>query len=577
MNSSSRTGFSASKTGAFVVAMAISLAIISVAGAVPWMFQPTGEPHSLSNNYCELQDYGYNYYHDGIDVIKPTGGVPVYSVSDGVMTHETPGTMYGGLMIGDEYAAGAEGWLYWHMPNSTYPFNVGDRIIEGDYIGDIAYWSVYDFHHVHFNRVVGTGGLPWSWYESIDNPLDLLEPTTDPQSPTIYNAVGTDLLAFCINNSSSYRDPDNLRGDVDIITKIGDLCWNNQWEIAPYRIEYTISGAAVYEHHLAFVFDDVLPPSNTILTVYKDDATCNSSGNYDYRDFFFVLTNNDGDEIIEASDSEGKWHTAGYPAGTYTITVDAYDAGGNLTQDSMQVTVAEVPAYDVSITLTPTSSLQLPASGGSFSFTVDIQNNETNSVNFDGWITITYPDSSTVNPIQRSLSLPPGGSIFRELTQTIAGSEPNGTYDYDGKVGYSPYNSWEVSGFSFTKGIDADGAGRWAERTVLNGWKEIPESQSAALEARPETIELLTVFPNPFNPMTEISFNLQVAGFVKLEVYDINGRHVGARLPRPYTGKYYPPGVHQITFDGSGLPSGIYIYRLTAGDLTASGKMILMK
>ena len=45
----------------------------------------------------------------------------------------------------------------------------------------------------------------------------------------------------------------------------------------------------------------------------------------------------------------------------------------------------------------------------------------------------------------------------------------------------------------------------------------------------------------------------------------------------PYADAYYPPGTHHITFDGSGLCSGIYIYRLTAGDFTGSGKMILMK
>jgi len=83
---------------------------------------------------------------------------------------------------------------------------------------------------------------------------------------------------------------------------------------------------------------------------------------------------------------------------------------------------------------------------------------------------------------------------------------------------------------------------------------------------------LCAAYPNPFNPTTTISFNLPVAGQVKLEVFDISGRVVGARSPRPYN-----PGHHSITFDGSNLSSGIYIYRLTAGEFTVNGKMVLLK
>ncbi len=79
--------------------------------------------------------------------------------------------------------------------------------------------------------------------------------------------------------------------------------------------------------------------------------------------------------------------------------------------------------------------------------------------------------------------------------------------------------------------------------------------------------------PNPFNPTTTISFDLPVTSEVKLNIFDIHGRDVGAG----FKSAQYNPGTHQITFDGSDLASGIYIYRLTANDFTASGKMVLMK
>ncbi len=88
---------------------------------------------------------------------------------------------------------------------------------------------------------------------------------------------------------------------------------------------------------------------------------------------------------------------------------------------------------------------------------------------------------------------------------------------------------------------------------------------------------LHSAYPNPFNPTTVISFDLPVASQVKLDVYDVKGRHVGARLSRPYM-----TGSHQISFDGLGLASGIYIYRLQVSGSGATptmgtGKMVLMK
>ena len=87
-------------------------------------------------------------------------------------------------------------------------------------------------------------------------------------------------------------------------------------------------------------------------------------------------------------------------------------------------------------------------------------------------------------------------------------------------------------------------------------------------------------YPNPFNPTTKISFDLpsplQGEGpgvrSVKLAVYDILGRKVKTLL-----NEEIPPGKYSVTFDASGLPSGIYIYKLTAGNFSASKKMLLLK
>lgn len=79
-------------------------------------------------------------------------------------------------------------------------------------------------------------------------------------------------------------------------------------------------------------------------------------------------------------------------------------------------------------------------------------------------------------------------------------------------------------------------------------------------------------YPNPFNPSTMISFEIPEFTRVKLQIYDINGRLVAT----PLNGKK-PAGKHHISFDASGLSSGIYYYHLQAGNYMQSKTMVLLK
>jgi hypothetical protein len=61
------------------------------------------------------------------------------------------------------------------------------------------------------------------------------------------------------------------------------------------------------------------------------------------------------------------------------------------------------------------------------------------------------------------------------------------------------------------------------------------------------------------------------------KVFDINGRAVGSAQGRPLREQWQEAGLHHVTFDGSGLPSGVYVSHLQAGENVASGKMVLLK
>lgn len=91
-------------------------------------------------------------------------------------------------------------------------------------------------------------------------------------------------------------------------------------------------------------------------------------------------------------------------------------------------------------------------------------------------------------------------------------------------------------------------------------------------EGLPNQIKLGQNFPNPFNPSTVIDFELPSSGRVSLSVYDMLGRQVISLINGPH-----PAGNHTISFDATGLSSGIYLYRLSFGSSTYTKKMTVLK
>jgi len=82
----------------------------------------------------------------------------------------------------------------------------------------------------------------------------------------------------------------------------------------------------------------------------------------------------------------------------------------------------------------------------------------------------------------------------------------------------------------------------------------------------------LTASPNPFNPTTRVSFQLEREAHVSLNLYDVAGRHV-TRLVEGTL----PAGKHESVFEGAQMASGVYMLVLTAGDTHLSQRMVLLK
>lgn len=78
--------------------------------------------------------------------------------------------------------------------------------------------------------------------------------------------------------------------------------------------------------------------------------------------------------------------------------------------------------------------------------------------------------------------------------------------------------------------------------------------------------------PNPFNPSTDIAFDLCTSGFVELKVYNVLGREV-----RSLVNRVLGAGHHMVTFNAGDLASGVYLYRLSAQSFSNVKKMVLVK
>lgn len=109
----------------------------------------------------------------------------------------------------------------------------------------------------------------------------------------------------------------------------------------------------------------------------------------------------------------------------------------------------------------------------------------------------------------------------------------------------------------------------------LNGNRMPVAEVSGHVEPVNTTVETFTLhqnFPNPFNPTTEIAFELASATDVSLVIFDLLGREVASLVNgRQDAGKY------TVSFDATGLPSGMYFYRLQTAEFTDMKKMMLLK
>jgi len=336
-----------------ILATAVIWILVSIPVlAIDWPTEPQDSAQPLGNSWGEYQYYGGSaYLHPGIDIMtEPLA--PVYAVTSGwvkaVLT--TYAEYHWRVAIGaSSGASDTTGWLYAHLEEHSIMVDVGDFVTEGELLGYIVTWPVADFHHLHFAKIRHSGTV-WNYlWDFAENPLNELSNIDDFDPPvfsTLPSPFDEDKFAFISNDGSEFFfDTDSLSGDVDIIAKVYDLIGHDDWRLTPYKLEYLIRSCRyVADTVLSFVFAGELFWEDNVDVIYENTYPLETRGDYNYRDFYFIITNSDGDSVIESSDADECWHTADLPNETYWIVVKASDAYGNETYDSMKVnTVNYVP------------------------------------------------------------------------------------------------------------------------------------------------------------------------------------------------------------------------------------------
>jgi Right handed beta helix region/Secretion system C-terminal sorting domain len=265
----------------------------------------------------------------------------------------------------------------------------------------------------------------------------------------------------------------------------------------------------------------------------------------------------------------------------YRLEIDSpcIDAGNpNLSPDP-DGTVSDQGAfyYDqtngrITISLEPVNPpVQIGAGGGVFAFSATLTNLALNQFTFDAWTEAVLPNGGVFGPIDTftGITFPGEHSVSPNLTQGVPGLAPVGTYMFRANVGVYPDIVVSSDEFEFEK-LATAGTMMYHEWSST-GWNLAHSGLNSSVV--PESVELLTVYPNPFNPSTTISVALSNSSELQLSVYNTLGQHVVLLADG-----YHVAGSHTYSMDGSKLASGIYFVQAKIdGQRTVVKKVMLVR
>ena len=256
-------------------------------------------------------------------------------------------------------------------------------------------------------------------------------------------------------------------------------------------------------------------------------------------------------------------------AGTYWLWVgpsvfDGVDCGSDYV---IWVTAPVSSGPDISIGMEPFNSPVVVHRNDDFFYYGSLTNNTDSDLTTDVWINILMPDGSMLDPLRQwnDILVSAGAADTYVVRQHVPGNAPFGDYLYIAYDGDYP-NIMDSTYFELTVvsgGTAKSGSNEW----TVSGWGEKIDAGTI-----PTEFALKGSYPNPFNAQTSISFDVPTASKVSLEVYNIMGQKVATLV-----NGNIEAGSHTVIWDAGNYSSGIYFYKLNAGNKIFTKRMTLLK
>jgi photosystem II stability/assembly factor-like uncharacterized protein len=191
-----------------------------------------------------------------------------------------------------------------------------------------------------------------------------------------------------------------------------------------------------------------------------------------------------------------------------------------------------------------------------------------------------FPISTVPGPLLRSCLIRPGTNtefyIGGDYTNVL---QPGGVWQStDAGTTWADFNGgtmqniFAVRGMGFRVSDNTLFAGVTVGSMGVHEYTLLPLAVNNQNTEIPKNFSLNQNYPNPFNPSTIIEYAVPKTAFVTVKVYDLMGKEVKTLVSETKQAGYY-----SLTFNASNLTSGVYFYKIIAGDFTASKKMMLIK
>ena len=275
------------------------------------------------------------------------------------------------------------------------------------------------------------------------------------------------------------------------------------------------------------------------------------------------------DNLVTLSDNitENYYDVTGRTPGTYYYQVRGHNRTGWGNFSPREEAIVTQGAL-VTIELIPDQ--YYVARGERLTYTAEATNQTGQSQSFQYWAFVTLPNGNPYGPVYgpKNYSLGPYHSGQGTVGKRVPTGAPIGVYTYTGNVGGYPDEVWDSDEFDFEvtgKAGATSGSDEWEVVYTDGFWGSTGENL-------PQEFALSGNHPNPFNASTVIQYELPRTAHVRLEVYNLFGQKVATLVDSEQQA-----GHQSVTWDASQLSSGLYFYKLTAGDFSETKRMILVK